>query len=329
MRAMPQTIFNPDSRSEDAARAEAQGMHHWEQYMTFMRACFITSKASEEKKMDNHLSWQRPFSTVWIEKSCDDLTAEDCAQFCFKDCALYAVSAGFYSSFWQLSIFEKIYRRWYPTRAEDVDISHGAFFCKLIRYTLNGKASAPPTIEKVLKVHKDLCSRVDKVIPDLLEPPRFKYFGFPTPQSPEIHLHLPPAEYKLRPTFKHCFIYIHVESSDHSADGRKMKEQGVRVVFLSEKDAARHGCTEDGQQGIKRLREEEQGLDGAAVIWCDSVERAMKVVLSTDPQRLEGREEYHECYRDMLDSRPDTTPVDLCLCEPCLAAEKNVQLDSS
>jgi hypothetical protein len=60
-------------------------------------------------------------------KRLPDLTPEECRRFCFKDCALYIVGTSECCLFGQQQLFEKIYRRWYPTRASDVDLSHGEF----------------------------------------------------------------------------------------------------------------------------------------------------------------------------------------------------------
>ena len=323
---MPRTIFGPGPsfpEDPDRLREVAETKHRAQHERAFQRPLTISAKPNDESSPENNTdglwSWGHHY---WMNKNYikahEELNAEDYRRFCFKDCTLYITSATGVSPLLTRHLFDRIYRYWFPSRAEDVDISHSTFFCQPVHFMGEQACPTPVTVHQAIDFHRDLCARLQKVITELGPPAPFT--PGPFPPTEEHSLLSPPGEYRIRPSFERCFLFVLAEPSDHSLDSTAMKERGLRVVFPQEADAAMHCCANDAKQGIKRVGWEEQGLDGAAVFHCETLESAMRVVLSADSGRLEGRRERHGYYlNEFLDSRPGTAiPDEPCLCARCL-----------
>jgi len=325
---MPRTVFGPGlsfPKDAEGLRRSAELQHHRQQEKSFLFPLSISlDEAAGQGSTDAVWKWQHHYyMNRDYEKKRDELTAEEHRRFCFKDCAIYGVSETNTSHAIRRQLFDRIYRRWFPTRAEDVDISHGSFFAHWIELDGRQRSAAPrASFAEALALHKDLCLRVKQAIPEM---------GLPTPftaapwEATEEHSLLSPrAEYKLRPSFEHCFIYLHAEQSDHSMDSSAMRDRGVRVVFVTKAYAAEHGCLGAAQQGVTCLVEEGQELDGAAVFRCDTIEIAMSVVLGMNLERNGRRQEKHGYYQDeALDSSAgDARATEPCLCSKCVEAER-------
>lgn len=206
-------------------------------------------------------------------------------------------------------LHEKVYRRWFASRAEDTDISHQAFFCRPLEIRAEQDSAAPPSIKKVFEYHQSLCKRLDALAPELSpDPPRDWYI------TAERAMHLPQATYKLRPTFNKCFIVMQCEWQEHSVDSPKLKEHGVTIVWTREEDAIRHGCVVDPERGISAMDIEGQGE--ARAFRCQTLQCAMALVLAAEPQRNEVRSEGHGRYNNPLD-QSDTADFELCRCSGC------------
>jgi len=326
---MPRTTFGPGPsypKDEQGLRKAAERQHRRQQEWTVLMPLWISVNAdggsAEEHSIGMVWKWQHHyFMDKTYEKPRNELLAEDYRRFCYKDCALYGVGERGTSQLLRRQAFDRIYRLWFPSRADDVDISHGSFFCHWINIGDNVPTTLP-TIAEVLAFHADLCSRVKQAVPEMGLPTPFT--ASPLPATEEHSLLSPRAAYALRPSFERCFIYLHAEQGDHSLDSSVMRDRGVRVVFVREAYATEHGISADEKPGVTRRREEEHGLERAAVFRCDTIETAMRLVLGKDPRRSEKRQERHGYYEnEVLDTSPDTTcPAQPCLCSRCVEKEK-------
>lgn len=316
---MPRTIYGPGAneaafdRNEANHRADAESSHWRQQARSInepfgvMRRITETTEIPTTNDADRPVRWQ-PFDTLEITtKTLGQLEPEDSRTFCFKDTALYIVARTQSRPSWRRQLYETIYRRWFPNRAEDTDLSHGNFFCKIMTYhrdERNGEEVPPTSLSEVLSFHTTLCAKLRELIPELpLDVPRRRWV------SPERSLILPPAVYKLRPTFEECFVVVRGEWDEHCFATQKNRDRGVVIVFRRAEDAEKHGCGEDDERGIREITDEDLGE--ARAFRCSSLEIAMQIVLATDARRSGRGSEWHGLYEEWLDPE-DTIPMQLC-----------------
>lgn len=304
---MPRTIWNHDrlgSDSDSDVRNDAEQVHWSQQERSFRDPLYVYPP---------QLHWLPRSTTKWAKKPIEELVPEDCRRFCFKDCAVYAVCQGGTNKWWRQQLHDKIYRYWFPSRSEDTDISHGSFFCNYLEFAKNFKSTTPPSVKEVLDFHSKLCEKLHTSIPSLAKDVPLRPYT-----TVEGSMLLPATVYKLRPTFKECFIVIEAEYGDHSIDGPPTKDKGVILVWENEEKANRHGCMVDREQGISK--EDCGDLGQARAFRCSSLEQAMELVLSTEPGRGFTKRERHGQYIsegiEVLD-QANMPPVELCRCSLC------------
>ncbi|KAI9708239.1 MAG: hypothetical protein M1820_004193 [Bogoriella megaspora] len=205
------------------------------------------------------------------------LTPDDCRIFCFKDCAIYS-HTGFGLGD-RLDLMEEIYREWFPHRAQEQDISDGSFFGVFLSF----EPEAYGTLQDTLRFHNELCGKLEqleKAIP--AEVPVEEAFAIMNPGP------LRRVEYKLRRTFPLVFMTVEVG----------WQKDGVLLVWKSEDDALRHNCAEDGE--ISRCTG--QGYNDLGH-WCAfrcPLQRAMRLVVSTDVERSKPRGEFNWIFEETL-----------------------------
>jgi hypothetical protein len=173
----------------------------------------------------------------------------------------------------------------------------------------NGWDVPPASIREILDFHKVLCSKLDQEVPKLPNDPPRRHALY----TAESHLHLPPAQYRLRSTFSQCVIILHMESREHSIEGPPLTERGVITVWQTEEDAKQHGCVPSPEKDITKV--EVEGLGTAQAFRC-SLDEAMRLVVSTDPERRTMKREWHGYYQEWLGESEDVS-VELCQCSSC------------
>ena len=209
--------------------------------------------------------------------------AHDPRSFFWKDCAIYGNQTGpDLTSLSYYDLLDQVYREWFPHRAEDKDVSDGAFFGKFMRFY-------PPikTLDFAIRFHLRLCdflrSLEDQGVWDNHDPRLFR--GREPPRG---------DPYKLRETFSSVFIVI----------DQGWQENGVILVWKNEDLAVKHGCLEDGE--IKRRTSTDTACDlGDASVFHCPLKRAMQLVVSQDPYRAQKRREYNEHLEETLGDPED------------------------
>ena len=209
--------------------------------------------------------------------------ANDPRSFFWKDCVIYGNKTGpDLTSLNHYALLDQVYREWFPHRAEDKDVSDGAFFGKFIRFY-------PPVkgLDFILRFHSRLCDMLrsleEQGVWDDLDP---RFFAGKEPPRGE--------PYRLRETFPLVFIVIDAGWQEH----------GVMLVWKNEDIAVKHGCVEDGE--IKRHLSTDDACDlGEASVFCCPLKRAMQLAVSQDPYRAQKRKEYNEMLEETLGDPED------------------------
>lgn len=202
------------------------------------------------------------------------LKPDDCNPFCWKDCAIFG-NVGVTGAD-HFTLMDRVYREWYPHRAEDKDVSDGSFFAKFMRFI-------PPVekLEEMLRFHRSLCEKLQSLEKDFVDKP------LPGEVHPNPIRRV--GAYKLRETFSLVFIVF---------DGG-WQEHGVLLVWKNGDVAKRYNCTEGPD--ITRYDCSEDGDMGEACVFrCRSLERAMQIVVSRDRERAQNRTEYNELLEETL-----------------------------
>lgn len=171
---MTQASFTSSSavdRSEQEIRWSAQESHWTDQYRAFAFHFRVGSATSNsDDHIDYPIFWQPTRSNKSIAKSLGGLTPEESRIFCFKDCAVYAVGNSYIT--WRRQLYDKIYRCWYPSRAEYTDLSHQSFFCQFVEFPDSNKSGQPSpsaTLKDVLAFHEALCTKLNQCVPNITE----------------------------------------------------------------------------------------------------------------------------------------------------------------
>ncbi len=176
-----------------------------------------------------------------------------------------------------------MYEEWFPHRARDKEFTDGSFFAKFMRFT-----PAVPKIEDVLCFHRTLCERLRALqdeVPDR-EP-------FP-PYALKAEGERRERAFQLRPTFSSVFIVLTGGWEEH----------GVIVVCDSEKCVRDLRIEENG--GDVASYEVDDGSDlGKAQVFRCPLKRAMKIVVSQDPERARKRREYSELFAETYGSEDE------------------------
>lgn len=94
--------------------------------------------------------------------------------------------------------------------------------------------------------------------------------------------------FKLRETFAIVFIVIDAGWQEH----------GVLLVWKNEDVAKKYSCTEGGK--VMGYDGDDPSDLGEACVFRCSLERAMQLVVSQDPERAHNRTEYNEMLEETL-----------------------------
>lgn len=233
---------------------------------------------------------------------------DDLRLFRWKDVIIYA-NAGFQAKD-QITLLDQIYREWFPHRAEDKDVSDGAFWGLLIRFTPPGVLSPlPPTpggvadrespsqprekeegekheigfvgIKGLWEWHAALGTRLKELEEEEIRETTGS--GSSSQTSPGGGL---------RQSLHDVLVII---------DGDWQKE-GVWLVWKDAETAKAYGCNTTAGNGIGNGVEEYNTEDwpSGCVFRC-SLKRAMQITVSRDPVRSrKGRSEWSEMLEEML-----------------------------
>nr|AHG26156.1 ferrous iron transporter [Shiraia sp. slf14] len=238
--------------------------------------------------------------------------------FAFKDTVVYGSSSGMLA--YPFSLFETIYREWYPTRDRSVfkyGLYHSpgaAFFSSTVRVDFDAPIPQPQVqLGLLICYHYALSRRLHEILPSfpyLVEGGKMLVRADLSPDElravPKIRAHVPYTPV-MRRTLSECFLFI---------DG-KWEEHGVRLVVLSE-DMLRRMLSEDGyamtrdfdiEEEVKKVAEEamlngQKGLDehddidvkaqmNHVSIWKGKLVDAMRAVVGGDEARKPGRLDYN------------------------------------
>nr|POE79414.1 hypothetical protein CFP56_07479 [Quercus suber] len=227
------------------------------------------------------------FRTYWNPSGggkLENLTPEHCRLFCWKDCAIHGSLDTRYQPSELHTLFNAVYREWFPHRARDKDMSDGSFFAKYMCF-IPEAASISEVIRFYDALWTKLCA-LETVIPERL-PPEPGWALLPPDYVGPI------VEFKLRATFEYVFIIL--------VDG--WQDDGVLAVFKSAVEALKHRCERD--TSITRYYGTDYGDFGEASVFSCSLRRAMQLVVSTDPDRSGRRSEYNEMLDEVLGESDD------------------------
>ncbi|KAL9097351.1 MAG: hypothetical protein Q9165_000778 [Trypethelium subeluteriae] len=277
---MPRTVWEVDARYKDNPqwnnasylRACAEEAHYEAEKRHFITPLTINPALPTDaaRQIDFRDIFNRPRA-----RRLDQLTPDDCRLFCWKDCAIYSLTAPND----RLVLLDTIYRQWFPHRAEEKDVSDGSFFGKFMTFARD----AATTLEEIRCFHEALCAKLkelEKEIPDTLPiDPRQARAWEATSRT---------AEYKLRESF--LVVLLVVDNS--------WQKQGVLIVWKSENNAIEHGCKE-GREILKYKGSDGDDLGQTRVFRC-SLKRAMQLVISTNSERAQRRAEYNELFEEIF-----------------------------
>ena len=196
-----------------------------------------------------------------------------------------------------MDLLNEVYNEWYPHRAEDKDISDGSFFGKFMKFTSEMRVG----VGHIAHFHQLLCGKLkelERQIP-LEVPVDPCAVRLDNQKGPKL------AEYKLRETFDRVFVVL---------DDTAWRQRGVLLVWLNERDAERHNCRvhnghdndgdDDGDGRELQISQEydnDENPKGAGLfMFRCPLKRAMRIVVSTDPERAARRREWNEMLEEML-----------------------------
>ena len=264
---MPSTISQPDPRWKDDSR--------WNN-PSHLRACAEEAHYEPQRKAFHIPLYIYPNHHAQTTYQVPHISSKDCRDFCWKDCVIYG-NAGLTANDHH-TLLERVYREWYPHRAEDKNVSDGSFFGKFVRFI-------PPAsnLVQIVRFHEALCEKLSALVPEIED------------LDPAIPHTVPPKEetrrvgaYKLRDTIFDVFVVI---------DGG-WQEHGVLLVWKNEDVAKHYNCSEGGEVHAYDSGDAD-GLGDARVFRCP-LKRAMQIVVSQDPARAQKRAEYNEMLEETL-----------------------------
>ena len=123
--SVPQSWTQARSNDPSYLRASAQDCHYEDQRLFFTRGRLdFTAPGRKLLGLPNDSS-----NYKIIRKTLSELTPDDYRQFCYKDCAIYEKAENLGGSM-PMSIFDDVYREWFPHRAREQDLRYGSFFGK-------------------------------------------------------------------------------------------------------------------------------------------------------------------------------------------------------
>lgn len=224
---------------------------------------------------------ERPLEFCRRDGRLNDMTLEDRHQFCWKDVAIYGNLGMTAQDHYDL--LNEVYREWFPHRANDQDISHGSFFAKFMRFW--DKAG---TVAEICRFHRSLERALQSFDIEIVEPLQ------KSADRAGLDNASPVNEYKLRRSFFDVFFVVDAG----------WKESGVLVVWKNADTAKKYTCEEG--KGLERYDCGDYGGDlGEHCVYQCSLKRAMRLVVSLDPERAKARTEYNELLGETLGERID------------------------
>jgi hypothetical protein len=197
----------------------------------------------------------------------------------------------------QMRLLDHIYREWFPHRAEDKDVSDGAFWGVLLRFTPPGVLRPEPGsslgqspspgqgeeqqqglvgfvgIKGLWEWHAALVEKLQD-----LEEEEEEEGGKEASSS------------GLRPTLQNVLVLL---------DGDWQRE-GVLLVWKEAETAKSYGCVAGSSSGVEEEDDAaEEGWQPGCVFRC-SLKRAMQMTVSRDPYRTKARREWNELLGETL-----------------------------
>lgn len=317
---MPRTSFSrgpgEEHWSDQELRHEAERCHYgrqWSDFWSVFKVRRPPGNAAIDDGDHDEQAKRRPIKPPLflgnITLNVDQLPPAVVRKFCFKDCMVYNIAASHH--LWRTDLYWRIYRRWYPSRAQDTDISHESFFCQLASFRTVGEPTLSQSVGQITAFHKLFCHELERQVADLTDQPEPEGLGgWPADTS----LLYPMAPYKLRPTFSKCFLIMHDEEfSDFDPPRHARQDRGATIVWLRVEDVV----IEDDHHDMKRLLGD--GIpEQIRAFRCETLESALQSVLLTtgDPERSSRKQEWHGHFKEALDqNKTDFDPT--CHCFSC------------
>lgn len=218
---------------------------------------------------------------------------DDLRLFRWKDVIIY-VNTGVQAKD-HIRLLDQIYREWFPHRAEDKDVSDGAFWGLLVRFTPPGVLRPDPGsslgqsqgqgeqqglvgfvgIKGLWEWHAALVEELQ----DLEEEEGEEVTEGSLEEA---------SSSGLRQTLQNVLVLL---------DGDWQRE-GVLLVWKDAETAKRYGCVAGSSSGVEEY-DAGEGWQPGCVFRC-SLKRAMQMTVSRDPYRTKGRSEWNELLGETL-----------------------------
>lgn len=195
-----------------------------------------------------------------VTKNIQDLTPENCRQFCWKDCALYNTTHESPRN----GLSKCVFQQWFPHRDMSKDLSLGSYACKLI--------SADATdVFGIARMHASLCNRVTSLREEMSDFQRYPYDWNYQPGFVGTNIQ-GDVSFELRSTFPVIFIVV---------DRADWNEEGVLVVCQAD-------ATVDALElGDQALKERVVRPEGTVITIRVSLERALYAIATVhDKERV-------------------------------------------
>lgn len=244
----------------------------------------------------------RPATTSGAASANND---DDLRLFRWKDVIIY-VNRGVEAKD-QMRLLHHIYCEWFPHRAEDKDVSDGAFWAVLLRFTPPGVLRPEPGSSSLgqspspspspspgqgegqeqqqglvgfvgIKGLWEWHAALVEALQDLEE------------EEEEGGTEEEASSSGLRPTLQHVLVLL---------DGDWQKE-GVLLVWKEAETAKSYGCVAGSSSGVEEEDDAAgEGWQPGCVFRC-SLKRAMQMTVSRDPYRTKARREWNELLGETL-----------------------------
>ena len=170
---MPRTVWemppgwtgDPKFNSPAFVRGMAEERHRQTQRKYFEYPLVVLpADANSKDESKRALSFRHYYDVQYATKLLEEQAPEDCRAFCFKDCPIFITTPDSHP-WWRRSLFDVVYREWFPHRAQDCDISYGSFFGHLM--TFYGEDNKTASLEEVLRFHAALCAKLEGLVADV------------------------------------------------------------------------------------------------------------------------------------------------------------------
>ena len=211
---------------------------------------------------------------------------DDLRLFRWKDVVIYANTGIQVKD--HVRLLDQIYREWFPHRAEDKDVSDGAFWALLVRFTPPGVLRPlPGSLSDQSQGQGEQQSLVGFVgVKGLWEWHAAlveKLQGLEEEEEEEA------SSSGLRQTFQNVLVLI---------DGDWQRE-GVLLVWKDVETAKGYGSIAGGSSSDVEEYDAGEGWQPGCVFRC-SLKRAMQITVSRDPYRTKGKSEWNELLGETL-----------------------------